>query len=302
MPAPPYIKFYVSDYLADAGHLSVIEHGAYLLLVMSYWQRQRPLPDDDRKLARFARATPEQWSVLRPVLEEFFVIDQGTWSHRRIDSEIRSYGEKRTNAKRAINSRWSNEKRTNNDCDTDVLRSNYQSEPEPDISLSDDKLDSANKPKSENGHGNTAEAVSEWNALAGEMGLSQVQRLTKSRKSKLQARLRDCGGLQGFRSALVKIRGSPFCLGDNDRGWKVSFDSLIAEQFFTRLMEGRYDGPDRSKPGQPNADSARAAVGEALADLMETGRFSPGSRDREEPDGSASGPGPVLAALPGGRG
>lgn len=43
MPSIPYMPLYVADYMADASHLSTEEHGAYLLLLLGYWQRGKPL-------------------------------------------------------------------------------------------------------------------------------------------------------------------------------------------------------------------------------------------------------------------
>jgi uncharacterized protein YdaU (DUF1376 family) len=54
-----WMPFYVADYLADTGHLSTIEHGAYMLLIMHYWQKGG-LPADERMIARVARMTTEQ--------------------------------------------------------------------------------------------------------------------------------------------------------------------------------------------------------------------------------------------------
>ena len=51
----PYIPLFVADYLADTSHLSTLEHGAYLLLIMNYWQRGESLPCGDMQLARIAR-------------------------------------------------------------------------------------------------------------------------------------------------------------------------------------------------------------------------------------------------------
>lgn len=80
----PWMPLYVADYLADTGHLSTVEHGAYLLLIMHYWQKGG-LPDDDKRLASIARASLEQWQEIRPALLDLF---QSGWKHSRIDDEL----------------------------------------------------------------------------------------------------------------------------------------------------------------------------------------------------------------------
>jgi uncharacterized protein YdaU (DUF1376 family) len=101
MAALPYMPLYVADYLADAAHLTTQEHGAYLLLIMNYWQRGEPLPNDDTRLARIARLGPREWSRIRDTLSEFFEVGCSTWSHSRIDSELARVSDKSLKSKRA---------------------------------------------------------------------------------------------------------------------------------------------------------------------------------------------------------
>jgi len=86
------------------------------------------------------------------------------------------------------------------------------------------------------------EAAESFNRLAESLGLPRCSKLTSKRKQALKARLADCGGLEGWEAALMKIRGSPFLHGKNDRGWKPSIDFLCQESSFIKLMEGFYDG------------------------------------------------------------
>jgi len=97
----PYMPLFVADYLADTAHLTAAEHGAYLMLVMNYWQRGKPLPADDRKLARIARMSDAEWQDSRDTLAEFFHEEDGFWSHKRIEAEIAVAEEKTNKAKKA---------------------------------------------------------------------------------------------------------------------------------------------------------------------------------------------------------
>lgn len=126
MAALPYMPLYVADYLSDAAHLSTLEHGAYLLLIMTYWQRGEALPDDDRKLARICRVGPREWSRLRPVLCEFFQVGCNNWSHSRIDRELAAVRDKSLKRRKAglaraeqmHSGRSANAKLTDTDTDT----------------------------------------------------------------------------------------------------------------------------------------------------------------------------------------
>lgn len=84
MSRRPWMPFYFGDYLADTGHLSTIEHGAYLLLIAHYWQTGT-LPNVDGQLARIARLRPSQWKVIKVQISGFFSAD---WKHKRIEFEL----------------------------------------------------------------------------------------------------------------------------------------------------------------------------------------------------------------------
>ena len=113
-----WMPLYVADYLADTGHLTTAEHGAYLLLIMHYWCHGG-LPDDDAKLARIVRNTNVEWKLMRETLFEFF---EPGWKHKRIEAELKRANEKSEKAKASIKKRWDKPKyERNTDVDTNVI-------------------------------------------------------------------------------------------------------------------------------------------------------------------------------------
>lgn len=94
-----YYEHHLGDYSKDAGHLSMIEHGAYRLLLDAYYTREGPLPTDRKACHRLARATSKvERDVVDTVLEEFFVLSDDGWRHTRCDKEIAKYEEKKPGA------------------------------------------------------------------------------------------------------------------------------------------------------------------------------------------------------------
>lgn len=80
----PWMPLYIADYLADTAHLNAAQSGAYLHLIMHYWQTGG-LPNDDDALARIARLTSREWRRERETLSAFF---EDGWRHKRIDIEL----------------------------------------------------------------------------------------------------------------------------------------------------------------------------------------------------------------------
>ena len=100
MAALPYIQLYVADYLADTMHLTTEEHGAYLLIIMNYWQTGKPIPK--KRLASVARMGNDRWISVEDTLSEFFTeTEQGLWIHARIEDDLAKVASKSTQASAA---------------------------------------------------------------------------------------------------------------------------------------------------------------------------------------------------------
>ena len=102
-----YYEHHLGDYFKDAGHLSMIEHGAYRLLLDAYYIREAPLPAEIKECCKLARASskPERDAVAY-VLREFFELRADGWHQDRADREIERYKDKQAKAKRSAEARW----------------------------------------------------------------------------------------------------------------------------------------------------------------------------------------------------
>lgn len=85
---------YVRDFKAKTGHLSLAEKGAYSSLIDEYWERQAPLPSDEKTLCRLLGAFPDEWDDVRENVLAFFDQREGKLHHSRIDEEIANAQEK----------------------------------------------------------------------------------------------------------------------------------------------------------------------------------------------------------------
>lgn len=82
-----YYERHIGDYAKDAGHLSMLEHGAYTLLLDRYYSTEQPIPVD--QVYRIARArTEEECAAVDTVLREFFKPSEKGWVNGRGDEEI----------------------------------------------------------------------------------------------------------------------------------------------------------------------------------------------------------------------
>jgi len=85
-----YFELYPGDYLRDTGELSLAQHGAYLLLMASYYSTEDGLPADKVSLCRITRAmTKDEQAATMAVASRFFrMADDGRLHSTRIDDDI----------------------------------------------------------------------------------------------------------------------------------------------------------------------------------------------------------------------
>lgn len=85
-----YFELYPGDYLRDTGELSLIQHGAFLLLMASCYSTEKGLPSEPMGLFRITSAlTPEEQEATLFVANRFFELcDDGRLRSERIDEDI----------------------------------------------------------------------------------------------------------------------------------------------------------------------------------------------------------------------
>jgi len=85
-----YFELYPGDYLRDTTRLTLVEHGAYLRLLMAYYAEETPLPADYAELYVIVSAvSAADKAAVRKVADRFFAVgDDGLRRNGRADDEI----------------------------------------------------------------------------------------------------------------------------------------------------------------------------------------------------------------------
>ena len=83
----PSMPFMVDAYLADTSHLTLEEHGAYLLLLMAMWRRNGVLDDNDADNARILGVSTRAYLRLKPRLIPFLQIYGGKMTQKRLSEQ-----------------------------------------------------------------------------------------------------------------------------------------------------------------------------------------------------------------------
>jgi hypothetical protein len=82
--------------------------------------------------------------------------------------------------------------------------------------------------------------VDAWNLFAENYGLSKIEAVSDGRKRKFNTRVQEKSF--DFLKVLEKIKTSRHLRGDNQRGWKVTFDWIIEnDKNYLKIIEGNYD-------------------------------------------------------------
>ncbi|WP_186055232.1 YdaU family protein [Burkholderia gladioli] len=85
-----YYERYFGVYRLDTAHLSLMEHGAFTMLLDTYYATEKPLGFDSVSLFRICRSmTSEERAAVLRVADEFFPVgEDGLRHNKRADGLI----------------------------------------------------------------------------------------------------------------------------------------------------------------------------------------------------------------------
>lgn len=126
-----YYKRNIGDYAKKAGRLSMLEHGAYTLLIDACYDREQ-FPTLEEALDWAWARTEAEESAVKFVLSKFFTLIDGVYVQNRIKEELAEYKEKAETNTRIAKEREANRKKnkqTVNDSCEKVHESSPNQEP-----------------------------------------------------------------------------------------------------------------------------------------------------------------------------
>ena len=245
MSKSPYVLFYTSDFLGGTGGMTAGVKGVYITLICLIYEAEAPLAQNWDTLARRCGCTLPTFKRALEALSDdgkVTISDAGIWSDK-CEPHISRRRERSDSGAAAAKSRWEKDKQKQGAPDANAMQAQCQPEPEPYTVLGDTNVSPVISPASE--------AVQIYNETAPNAGWPVVQKMTKSRISAINGRLKECGGVEGWRHAIERAAASRFLTGQTSKPFFASFDWITKAGNFTKLMEGNYDNRDSNNAGSP---------------------------------------------------
>lgn len=291
-----WYPWYFELYKADTMHLDPYQDGCYRRLIDHYMGTRQPLPDNDHALARIVGDSHANWvAMASAIVRPFFKAKNGLLYHKKCDEILNNQDKKAKrlseSGKKGAEKRWKETSDLDSHAIATPMGSAIAEENRGDV------LPNGNTPPpplhDENESGKKGEAkpepsapeiqmaVSLYNEVAKKRFLPIAQTVSETRRKKLKARLKACGGLEGWRAAMQNLDASGFLRGENKTGWKCDLDFLLQEKSFTRLVEGFYaerNGHETnrsSSTGGSKRDRAIEAVQRGLDSIPDPEPFDP---------------------------
>jgi uncharacterized protein YdaU (DUF1376 family) len=123
-----YYKRNLGDYAKKAGRLSLLQHGAYTVLIDSCYDREQ-FPTLEQAIEWTWADSVEEVEAVKFVLRKFFILEDGIYVQNRIREEIAEYHEKANTNKRIAIDRETKRKENNTNRERTVDEPSPNQEP-----------------------------------------------------------------------------------------------------------------------------------------------------------------------------
>lgn len=263
-----FFKLYIGDYQRDTAHLSIAEHGAYLLMLQHYYATEKPLPVG-RALHRMLRAqSKEERDAIDVVSEQFWSTTEAGLVNARADDEITKANTQADTNARIAREREERRRATRKEHEQSTNRAtNDQPNQTPDTRLNTKEPTAlVISPSGETPDPNVVKLADRRIPCPCDRlievfhaecpTLPRVMKLTDARRKHLTARWREVDadakltnadeGIEIFRAFFRKVSASDFLSGKGGK-WAATFDWLIESSGnFMKTFEGNYDNDRRA--------------------------------------------------------
>jgi len=266
MSGTPYIRFFSDDWIAGTQHLDLTERGVLITIVaLTASTGVPPLADYKRLARRFGCTSAKARKSVAALVDlgKLRIVD-GHIVNGRALKEVGISQKLCEKQSENASARWAKKEEKGNKIkvsdDATALPPHMpevcQPEPEPEPLKKEDTnvslLDTAQA------FDEIAQAVEAYNEASMRTGWPKVQIISPARRTAVRARIKDAGGMEGWGIAISKAEASSFLTGRTDRPFTASFDFIIKQENFTKIMEGNYD--DRTSAPR-TADQNRGPSG-----------------------------------------
>lgn len=239
-----YFKRNIGDYHKKAGRLSMIEHGAYTLLIDACYDREK-FPTRDDALAWCWARSEQEIAAVDFVLARFFDLVDGVYIQSRIQDEIDDYHAKSNKNKEIAIAREAARKEKRERFEHEPCTNEHETPPNhKPLTINQEPLNNINiSSPSENVP--VQELVELFNKSFPE--LPKVKMLTDKRRTAIRKRWlenRDkLNTLDRWEAFFKFIRESDFLMGRSSKPWNgFCFDWLFNPSNFVKIYEGNYHG------------------------------------------------------------
>lgn len=218
-----YYKKNIGDYAKKAGRLSMLQHGAYTLLIDACYDRER-FPTADEAIDWSWASSTEEIEAVKFVLTKFFTFKDGAYVQDRIREELANYHKTAVTNKRIAIERETKRKEKSTKRVQDV------NEPSPNHKpLTNNHKPIKNKDKSKPlAKANPDNVTLIFNYWLNVMSKpSALTKLTPKRAKAIENRLKDGYTPEQIKSAINGCSKDAFSMGQNDRNKAFNDIELI---------------------------------------------------------------------------